>query len=130
MAGQGRPRKPTARLEVVGAFDKNPQRKRTQEPKPKLGLGLPPKSLNKEERKLWNELIKNAADGVLTVSDRWSAEIMVKLMWEFRSGYENFPVMKMSRLASLLGHFGFTPSERSKVEINLKNESSDPWGDL
>jgi hypothetical protein len=70
----GRPRKPTAVLELTGAFRKNPQRKRT-EPPTAGPLGDPPEHFTAEQAAVWHELASICPPGVLMRSDRVVVEI-------------------------------------------------------
>ncbi len=111
----GRPRKPTRHLELIGAFKKDPARKRARalEPQPTPGLGDPPEHLDEAAKARWEELKTIVAEGVLTVQDRPSAEIVCVLWARFRRGELKSADLRL--LGSLLGKFGLTPSERSKV---------------
>ena len=125
-----RPRKPTANLELVGAFDRNPQRKRKSEPEPTGKIGKAPSSLNAMEKKIWKEFTTNSPHGVFGNSDRIALEVACKLLSEFRIDYENFTAAKMNQLTNLLGRFGMTPSDRSKVIVQKDEVEDDPWSQL
>ena len=60
----GRKRKPTAVLEMSGAFKKNPDRRRN-EPESTGPLGSPPESFSKPEVEAWRVLVERAPTGVL-----------------------------------------------------------------
>ena len=126
----GRPRTPSKVLEMRGAFDKNPQRKRSDEPKPKAGLGNPPKQLAPGAKAVWKELAKHAPEGVFGDSDRIAVEIASVLLAEFREDPAEFSAARMARLDSLLGRFGMTPADRSKVVVDKGGEKEDPWDAL
>jgi hypothetical protein len=110
-----RPRTSTAILESRGAFVHNPGRRasRANEPRPTAQLGRPPKHLPDEEKRTWRELARIAPPGVLTNSDRWLAEIAVRLMTQVRQG--NARTMHFGQLLQCLGRMGLTPSDRSRV---------------
>ncbi len=74
-----RPRKPTAVLELTGAFKHNPQRKRPNEPKESRPLGDPPARLPAAARRYWRELADMAGVS-LTRRDRWTVELAARLM--------------------------------------------------
>jgi hypothetical protein len=82
----GRPRKPTAQLEAIGAFDKDPQRKaaRENEPKPNGPIGEPPAYFDDAHRAIWFELIDECAKGVLAKSDRKHLELATRLTAKMR----------------------------------------------
>jgi hypothetical protein len=63
-----RPNKPTALLELNGAFKKDPARRRAREhePKPSGPLGEPPASFPPNQKQAWLELSSQAPPGVLT----------------------------------------------------------------
>lgn len=75
----GRPRKPTALLELSGAFKHDPQRKRPGEPKELRPLGDPPARLSLEAVPYWHELA-DMAGATLTWRDRWAVELAAGLM--------------------------------------------------
>jgi len=125
-----RPRKPTKVLEMRGAFDKDPQRKRTKEPEPKGDLGQPPKQLSPSAKSAWREFAKQAPDGVFGDSDRVAVEIASVLLAEFREDPAEFSAARMARLDSLLGRFGMTPADRSKVVVDKSADEEDPWAAL
>ncbi len=129
MAG---PRTPTKVLELRGAFDKHPERKseRSGEPKPKGNLGQPPKRLSAGAKTAWREFAKHAPEGVFGDSDRVAVEIASVLLAEFREDPAEFSAARMARLDSLLGRFGMTPADRSKVVVDKKADDADPWADL
>ena len=114
-----RPRKPTAVLELKGAFNKDPQRQRDAEPVPTDDIGDPPTAPNftAEHCKAWHEVVSIAPPGVLFNSDRLALEMFVCLLVEFRGNPNGFHQAKLGRLESLCGKFGMTPSDRSKIIV-------------
>ncbi len=68
-------------------------------------------------KKCWREIVKLSPDGVFGNSDRWAAEIASQLMAEFRRDPVEFTAAKLARLDSLLARFGFTPSDRTKIQV-------------
>lgn len=112
-----RPRKPTAMLELNGAFKEHPARKaaRANEPKPTEPLGSAPSYMTKEQKKLWKELAGMVVPGVLTKSDRISVELAVHLTEKLRN--LSIKPQEVSILTTLLGKLGMTPSDRSKVSV-------------
>ena len=127
-------RKPTRILERSGAFQKNPSRRRNQEPVPVGPLGNPPERLDAEQLIFWRELESMCAKGVLTSADRWCVELaavcMCKIVRQEAKGYDH------ALLRSLLSSMGLTPTDRSKLNIppekpqnvfmTLKNEIERP----
>jgi phage terminase small subunit len=124
-----RPRKPTALLELNGAFDKNPQRrrKRQHEPKPENPLGSPPMHLRENEMAVWLELSEQLPAGVATSMDRAAFELVTCLLVQFRQHRESMTGSQMTLLATLLGRFGMNPADRSRVAIpQVKSQYRDP----
>lgn len=124
-----RPRKPTAALELKGAYKKDPQRKaeRKDEPKPAGAVGAAPAFLDTVERKIWNDL---AGYGFwLTDADRLMLEIAVKLMAMFRKN--ELDGGGISKLITALSKLGFSPTDRSKVQApGAKEPEADPFADF
>jgi phage terminase small subunit len=125
-----RPRKPTAELELKGAFKKDPQRKRPNEPKVSLPFGDPPEHLPPDVRACWFELSSMAAANVLTFADMWAAEVAAQHMAEFRRNPENFPASKMARLVTLMGKMGLTPADRASMSIAQPNKEENPFAEF
>ena len=60
-------RKPADVLELSGAFEKNPQRRRAADPVPFEPIGDPPAALKrKAELEAWREIVKVAPPGILS----------------------------------------------------------------
>jgi len=97
----GRPRKPAALLELSGAFRKNPDRRRADEPKDPRALGEPPGRLPVEAIPYWEELATMVGGGVLTFRDRWVVEIAARLMEKFARQMSAQTVLELSRAADL-----------------------------
>ena len=112
-----RPRKPTNILNLTGAFDKNPARRKARASEPKdLGeLGDPPKRLNAEQLAAWHEIVENTAYGVLTRSDRHILEITAVLLAEFWQAGALMTGTHLNILNASLGKMGLNPSDRSRV---------------
>ncbi|MBA1446771.1 MAG: hypothetical protein M3H12_02420 [Chromatiales bacterium] len=128
-----RPRTPTNVLQIRGAFDHDPQRKRQRlrEPSPKGEIGAAPKYFDRSHRAVWRELLKIIPENVLGDSDGWAVELVVVLMTEFRRDPSGFNAAKLGRLETLLARLGMTPADRSKVRIlESKAKKADPWDSL
>ena len=111
-----RPRTPTEILELRGAFQANPSRRRPATPKSNKELGLPPKGLTDIEQACWAEIVTNIPPGVLTAGDRVIVEVIARLMAKLRT--EGLSAMKSAELNLLLnglGRCGMTPADRSRV---------------
>ncbi|HEN8733336.1 TPA: hypothetical protein U8207_001723 [Pseudomonas putida] len=109
-----RPRKPTNVLELTGAFKKDPQRRR-EDAEPVGELTAPPAHINGAVLHAWKEIAKYAPRDVLTNSDRLTLELAANLLAQFRTNPLDFPAAKLVRLEAMLGKFGMTPADRSKV---------------
>lgn len=77
-------RKPTNILSLVGAFDKNPQRKRSDPPTRKT-IGSAPTQSEITFAQAWKYIAKCCPAGVLADRDRIYLEIAASLFVEFRS---------------------------------------------
>ncbi len=124
-----RPRKPTNVLELTGAFKKDPQRRR-QDAESAGELTAPPPHINGAVLHAWNEIAQYAPRDVLTDSDRISLEIAANLLAQFRADPTEFPGAKLVRLEALLGKFGMTPADRSKVGGKKEAPKGNPFADL
>ncbi|NGN44975.1 hypothetical protein G6N74_28365 [Mesorhizobium sp. CGMCC 1.15528] len=124
-----RPRKPTATLELKGAFKKDPARgkARANEPKVDAPVGAPPNCMPQEASTLWNEL---ATHGTwLTGADRLLLEIACRLFADFRSGILDGG--GISKLITALSKLGFSPTDRSKVGApGGKEPEDDPFAEF
>ena len=122
-----RPRKPTAVLELTGAFEKDPQRKaaRSGEPRPEGALGNPPECFDAVHIELWNEIQAEVPARVLTSADRTLVEIVCRLKLKLRTG--KIHGGELSVLASCLTRMGLTPADRSRISIPKQEE--DPNAD-
>ncbi len=125
-------RVPTNILKLRGADKKNPSRikERENEPVPKASLGNPPKHLTKDEKKCWRELTRTAPYGVIGDCDAWEVEIASCLMAEYRRSRLDIPAARLNLLHSIMGRFGFTPADRSRVQVpkpEEKNPFDDDW---
>src|SRR5215471_1512206 len=115
----GRRRLPTAILEARGSFLHDPQRRRARanEPKPSGPLGDPPTHLKADQKALWHELAGLLPRGVAGNSDRIVMELLCVLMAKFRRG-KAIPG-EQKQIESLLGRFGMTAADRSRVTARL-----------
>src|SRR5438128_10703356 len=112
----GRTPVPTEILDSRGAFLKHPERRRPNEPYETRPLGSPPKHLSDEAKKLWKEIAHNLPPGVGKVSDRHAFEMLVRLMAKERA--DSINNNERGQLIKLLGSFGMTPADRSKISID------------
>ena len=117
-----RHKKPTKILELSGAFKKNPNRVRANEPQPERLIGECPNHLSDEHKVIWNEIVDKCADGVLTCQDELALEIVVKGVHQMRHG--DISGAEMDRLFKQIGKFGMNPSERSNVMVKSPEKES------
>ena len=117
-----RPRKPTAQLELVGAFKKNPQRSRGNEPVSNEDVLLPPFPLDDDAMEAWEFLVAHSAPGVLTGMDSAFLAITARCLGAVWKGDVN--VTDSAKVGAMLGKLGMTPSERSRVVVPKKETPS------
>lgn len=126
----GRMRIPSNILELRGAFDKNPQRRR-QEPQVDAELGPPPDHFDDARRAAWAEVVDMAPEGVLTKADRIAIEMLADLMVRYRASMtpdgDKFTSADRRDLMALLARFGMTAADRSRVAAPKEKEET---GDL
>ncbi len=113
----GRPRKPTELHLLNGSFDKNPNRavERANEPHDERPLGDPPEFVRPDQRVAWMEIERLAP--WLAYCDRLAVEIAAVLMARFRIDPGSMAPALYTRLETMLGRLGMTPSDRSKVTV-------------
>lgn len=124
-----RPRTPSNILDARGAFDKNPNRRRENEPEPLADIGEVPERLKTDEAEAWAEIVSSGHEGVFCQADRIAVEVASVLLAAFRADPIGMPAAKLARLDSLLARFGMTPSDRSKVSAP-KKAASNPFEKL
>jgi hypothetical protein len=114
-----RPRKPTAMLELLGAFKHNPSRLRDRKNEPIVTTPLsdPPKYLTTGATAAWSEM--QLRGRWLTSADRFLVEIAAVLMARYR--IDELKSGDVSLLIGLLGKIGFSPKERGT--LNLPTET-------
>jgi len=115
-----RPRKPTAQLELVGAFDKNPQRTRNSEPMCDEEVIQPPVELDEDALVAWNFLVECSVPGILTRLDSTYLALVAKAV--AKAWQPDAKIDEMYKAGNMLGKLGMTPSDRSKVVVPRKKE--------
>lgn len=120
-----RARKPTALLELTGAFKKNPQRKKNRiaEPKPTGELGERVERLTKLEAACWDRIVKLAPPGVLKDSDEAIVELTARLWARLKSGKAK--AADATQLRTCLQQLGMTPASRSLVSVPGASEANE-----
>lgn len=108
-----RPRKPTAALELNGAFAHNPKRAeaRKHEPQPNGPLGDPPETFDDVQKEVWRQMAAEAH--WLTSADAFMFEVAVRYMVRFKTGLTDSKSDAL--LINVLNKLGFGPAERSKI---------------
>ncbi len=124
-----RPRKPTAELELNGAFKKDPKRgeARSYEPPSNGPIGDPPNYFDDTQRDLWWEVVDIVPPKVLAKADRLVLEVISRLMEKLRTGV--IRGAELNILISCLSRLGLTPADRSRVtaapEVDEDGEEDD-----
>ena len=121
MAGN---RTPTALKEVRGSYKKHPERRPNDEPVPERGIGPCPDWLDDDHRAIWDELVGNMYAGVMGEADRTSMETLVRLVYKMRTDFDSMNAAQLGRMIALLGLFGMTPADRSKVSTTAKKKTN------
>ena len=133
----GRPPKPTAVLELTGAFKKNPARAqdRAEEPRPLNPVGEPPPSLSAGAKKCWLEIVSLLPFGVAYDSDRIALEQYAETLafcrmhkWRADKGVDSKTLVRME---AMYARFGMTPADRSRIKVKPAEKKPDtPYGEF
>ncbi|WP_250491618.1 hypothetical protein [Caballeronia sp. GAWG1-1] len=124
-----RPRTPAKVLEMRGSYKRNPSRRR-EEPDASGPLGDPPAYFSGAELAAWNDIASGAPRDVLTASDRITVELAARLLADSRVNWADFTAAKLARLEAMLGKFGMSPADRSKVAVGGKKNADNPFAQL
>lgn len=120
-----RPRKPTAALELNGAFKKNKGRTRV-DPRTTGPLGPPPSDFSPAEKDRWREIARIAPEGVLANAERGVVELCCKLWAVLRKdgvgGRYGLNTGQGALLLQCFSKLGMTPSDRAKVAVSPETE--------
>ncbi len=100
-------------LDIRGSFINHPEQRKNII-KSKTPIGDPPKCLNKDEKLIWYEMIDINPPGILVSSDRMTLEIVCRFIAKNRRG-EALSGPELGGMLKILGSFGMSPSDRSKV---------------
>ncbi len=125
-----RPRTPLNIIKMRGSDKVNPGRFKDRENQMQPeSIGRVPNHLKPEYKKIWKEIANHLPAGTIAATDRIALETLCKLIFVMRFDFENMTAAQLGKLESLLGRFGMTPSDRSKVIVPKKTESS-AWDEL
>ena len=120
----GAHKKPQEIRELHGTADRNKHRDNQNQPADTRGIGPAPDHFTELQSDTWDYLVSVMFAGVLKISDRPTMEMMTVLFYRFRHGdYEENSVcpalngVELSRLDSLMGRYGMTPSDRTKIVV-------------
>lgn len=118
----GRPKKPTSQLEIVGAFKKNPDRRRDSEPVCNDPVIMLPE-LSDDGQKAWAFLESTAVPGVLTAMDSAYLALVAESLADVWYG-DSKTITDRAKVGAMLGKLGMTPSDRSNVIVPKKRETT------
>lgn len=119
-----RPRTPSNLHEIKGNYYKNPQRRRSGEPKPKAGIGPAPVNPSTNWKSCWDELVGIVCPGVLGDSDRIWLERAARLLAQSRDPEAAWTTGKESALQGYLAKMGLNPSDRARLSIPPSDDDS------
>lgn len=119
-------RKPTAVLEIEGAFERHPERRRGEEPNTGRGVGPPPCGFKADERRAWDQIVGACAPGVWQSSDALFLEQLARLIARSRRNSDTFGLNATTVLVGLLARAGMTPADRSKVIVGKDAKEERP----
>ena len=109
--------KPQALRELHGTADRNKHRTNQEQPIAERGIGPATNELNKAEQKIWDEVVGHCYAGVMKSGDRIALETMCRLIHEMRTNFADMTASKLTQLTNMLGRFGLTPSDRTKIIV-------------
>ena len=123
-----RPRKPTAVLELVGAFKHNPDRAAARKDEPAVTgeIGEPPEHLSDAVKACWREIVGLAHEGTLGAGERLVMEHGAQLLAQLRADDWQVHPTIMLRYETFLGKLGLTPADRSRVQAPKKAAAASP----
>lgn len=119
-------RKPTALKRIQGTDRDHKSRQNPDEPTPSRGIGPAHKTLTEYEKEIWDEIVGISYKGVLGEADRLALEMMCRLVAEMRLDFVEMTAAKITQLSQLIGRFGMTPSDRTKIVVP-KEQNKNPF---
>lgn len=124
------PRKPQALRELQGTDRDHPGRQNKNQPVVTRGIGPAPDHLPDAVRKIWDEIVTNMYAGVLGEADRLALETLARLVYVMRTDFDEMNAAKLSQLSGLLGRFGMTPSDRTKIVVPKKDDKKNGFTEM
>lgn len=122
-------RKPQALREIEGTAKDHPGRQNKDQPSPARGIGPANKTLSGYEQEIWDEVVGISYRGVLGEADRIALEMMCRLIAEMRLDFVEMTAAKITQLSQLIGRFGMTPSDRTKIVVP-KEQNVNPFSEM
>lgn len=120
-------RKPPSQLSTENiAHNKGVFAKRDLEPKVTGQVGRPPAYFNKDEKKLWRELVRDSP-AKLGSADKYLIEMTVDLLQKLRA--RTIVTQERSQLHLFMKSLGYIPPTREAVP-SKKDLEPDEWDDL
>src|SRR5215471_8545973 len=120
-----RPRKPTALLELQGAFQKNPQRRRTHKPIAD-GEAKKPRFVKGAAARLWGEYAPRvAAMGLLKAVDAFNFGVWCCLAAEFEKHSQRMPANRIAQMRQVGERFGLDAGARAKLAVRQQESTVD-----
>lgn len=132
----GRPRKSAKILEMSGAFNKNPQRRRFPVRVVRRLNTEPPNDLPGGAVRFWREMLDNMSPDIeMSDEDRRNLALLATYYMKMEKALDkndDFKWMKLEQSAFRLSvHFGMTPMSRVRFEKREKPaDDSNPYGSL
>jgi hypothetical protein len=113
------PRKSLAALEASGTLQKNRGRYQLRveaaSPSAVKSIGRAPAHFDRDQKSIWREVCRIAPEGTLTVADRISLEMLVRIVHKVRFGT---PTMgEANNVQKLLGKFFMNPFDRQRADL-------------
>lgn len=122
----GRPRTATAIQEAKGAFDKNPQRRRTGEPVADGEAARPP-FVKGAAAKIWQHYAPLVAKmGLLKAVDSHNFGVWCCLAAEFAKDPERMNANRITQMRQMGEKFGLDPRSRAALGSGDGDEDKDP----
>ena len=116
-----RPATATAILQLRGAFKKDPQRRRPNEPEVTAPFVFdPPAHLSESSADCWREIAGIAPAGVLTAADVLVVEMLADLLADYRREPSAMAPVKLGHMRQMLRSLGLDPSGRASLVVPKK----------